>query len=398
MPAPVEVQGKQMLVFQDPDRIVEETILVPAEAALFLQFFDGQSSIRDIQTEIMNQTGQLVDSGIIEDLVGQLDEKLLMDSPRFHQHVRGLNEQWAKAPARPAYHAGQGYPAERGELSAMLDGFYLSEKGPGSLPGEPKGDNLKAIVAPHMDIAVAGPATAKAFKALAENTEAELFVIFGTAHNEPQRMFVLTDKDFETPLGTARADKDVISRVAKLRSDRNPLNDYVHKQEHSIEFMVLFLQHALKDRDFKILPVLVAGMVPSVIAGMPPDQDPVFKDFINALAAALDESGKKVCYIAGADLAHRGPRYGDKETWAPLRMKEEEDMDKALLGRVAAADRDGFFGLIAKDGDQRRICGLPPIYAAMAACGPEKGELLQWDYWNDKSTHSIVTYASMALY
>lgn len=398
-PLVVEIEGRQMLLFQDEERITEETVVMPVEAAAVIQFFDGSKSVREIQEEFMRQSGQLLDSRIIEDVVAQLDEHLLLDSPRLHQHLRQLNEQWMENRVRPAALAGRGYPGEKKDLVEFLDSFYPAPEGPG-LPGASSGaDGLKGIVAPHMDIRDSGSVTAHAFKALAERTEAGLFVVFGTGHMEAQRMFVPTDKDFETPLGVARTDREMVERINRLRRDRNPLDDYIHKQEHSIEFMVLFLQHALSGkRDFRIVPVLTAGMTPSIISGMPPSEEPAFLDFMGALKQAISERGEPVCFIAGADLAHLGPRYGDRETYAPIRMGEEEESDRRMLGPLLSGDKEGFFDHVSREKDRRKICGLSPIYSLMEASSPKKGELLKWGYWHDSATHSVVTFASMAFY
>ncbi len=397
-PVPVEVEGKKMLVFQDPEGIQEETVLVPLEAAAIIQYFDGTRSIKQIQEELTRQSGQLIDSELIKNLADQLDKKLLLDSPRFHQHVRNLNQEWDKKQVRPPHHAGRAYPQEKEKLQQLLDGFYTAPEGPGELPGKPRSADLKAIMAPHMNINDSGACTAHAFKKLAENTDASLFVVFGTAHMESQRMFIMSDKDFETPLGTAQTDKELVQRIARLQSNRNPLYDYIHKQEHSIEFMVLFLQHALAKPDVRILPVLCNAFQPPIVSRTSPQQEPAFKDFMSALEAALSERDEKVCFIAGADLAHLGPRYGDEEKYGPARMKEEQADDKKMLDHLGQADADGFFMEVAGQQDKRRICGLPPIYAAARASKAQKAELLKWAYWYDEQTYSVVTFASMVLY
>lgn len=397
-PVPVEVQGKRMLIFQDPEGFTEETVLMPLEAAAIVQFFDGSRSVREIQEELMRQSGQLIDTDLIQEVVNQLDERLLLESPRFYAHVKKLNDEWERETVRPSSHAGLSYPDQPDELKKFLDSFYTAPDGPGGLPGPARPLGLKAIVAPHMDLRDSGPVCAFAYKRLAEETDADTFVIFGTGHNEPQRLFVMSDKDYATPLGVAPADRELIDRTRRLMSDRNPPRDYVHKDEHSIEFAVLLLQHALAGRPIKIVPVLCSGAAANVAVRDPQGNDPAFKDFIGGLAAALSELGRKSCFIASADLAHLGPRYGDKEHWAPIRMAEEEKIDRDMLAPVLTGDRDGFFNAIAAIGDRRRICGLPPIYATMAASGATQASMLKWSYWHDRDTQSVVTFAAMSLY
>jgi MEMO1 family protein len=399
VPVPVEIEGKKMLIFQDPDQITDETVVMPFEAGMLVQYFDGSKTVREIQEDIMRKSGQLIDSNIISDLTNQLDERLLLDSPRFQAHMEALYTAWMELETRPPSHAGRAYPEDKDELKKFLDKFYLDPEGPGALPGDVKSNGLKGIVAPHMDISESGACTAHAFKTLAEESDAELFVIFGTGHQEPQRMFMMSEKNYETPLGTAVTDNELVKRIQRLRQNRTPVDDYIHKQEHSIEFMVVFLQHALMGkRDFKILPVLVSGMHPSIMSELSPLIDPIFREFSSAMKQAIAESGQKVCFIAGADLAHQGPRYGNKEAWGPARMGEEEKLDRGMLGPLLTGDKDGFFMDIAKIKDQRSICGVGPVYSMYEMTAPEKSELIKWGYWHDAETHSVVTFVSMSLY
>ncbi len=398
-PVPVEIEGKQMLIFQDPDQITDETIVMPFEAGLLVQYFDGSNNVREIQEDIMRKTGQLIDSEIIGDLANQLDEKLLLDSPRFQAHMEAIYTNWMELETRPPSHAGRAYPEDKDGLKSFLDKFYLDPDGPGELPGDVKSNDLKGIVAPHMDITESGACTAHAFKALAEESEADLFVIFGTGHQEPQRMFMLSEKNYETPFGTAKTDKELVNRVQRLRYNRTPIDDYIHKGEHSIEFMVVFLQHALMGkRDFKILPVLVSGMHPAIMSETSPLTDPTFKEFSFAMKTAIAESGRNVCFIAGADLAHLGPRYGSQEKWGPSRMGEEEKLDRNMLAPLLTGDKEGFFMDIAKIKDKRSVCGVGPVYTMFEMLSPKKSELQKWGYWNDAETHSVVTFVSMAIY
>jgi MEMO1 family protein len=399
-PVPVEVQGKKMLLFQDPDQITEQTVLMPAEAAVFLQFFDGTRSLREIQAELTRLSGgQIVDTKIIEDIIGELDEHLLLESPRYFDHVSRLSEAWMKDPVRPPYLAGEGYPDDPKQLTEFLDACYTSPDGPGPLPAQNSATDLKAIIAPHLDLNESGPVIAHAFHKLAERTAASLFVIFGVGHKEAERIFVPSNKDYATPLGVAHTDQDLVESVFRRRKNRSPLSDYVHKQEHSIEFMVLFLQHALAGRrDFRILPVLVSGMTANLIAQAPPGPDPAYREFIDALKDALAERGEPVCFIGGVDLAHLGPRYGHQERWAPIRMAEEEQNDRRMLGPLLQGDREAYFQVVAKDQNRRQVCGFPAIYALTDAADVKRGEYLKWSYWHDKQTQSVVSFVSMAFY
>src|SRR5437879_3977633 len=73
-------------------------------------------------------------------------------------------------------------------------------------------------------------------------------------------------------------------------------------------------------------------------------------------------AGRRVGYVAAADLAHVGPALGDP---APMGADEREllkSADSELMRHVAAGDAGGFLDDLRAERDRRRICGLPPIY------------------------------------
>jgi predicted class III extradiol MEMO1 family dioxygenase len=80
----------------------------------------------------------------------------------------------------------------------------------------------------------------------------------------------------------------------------------------------------------------------------------------------------------------------------PGQLREVEDADRRTLAAVEAGDAEAFFRDVAKDGDRRHICGLPPIYAALRVLGRSRGRLLRYGQWADPN--GTVTFAALALY
>jgi len=100
-----------------------------------------------------------------------------------------------------------------------------------------------------------------------------------------------------------------------------------------------------------------------------------------------------VALIAGADLAHVGPRFGDPEPVSPAELARLGGEDRAMLEAVEAGDAEAFFDRVARDGDRRRICGLSPIYALLRALGGTRGTLRRYAQWPDPE--GVVTFASV---
>jgi hypothetical protein len=103
---------------------------------------------------------------------------------------------------------------------------------------------------------------------------------------------------------------------------------------------------------------------------------------------------RRYCLVAGADLAHVGPRFGDAEPVSRARLAQIEAEDRALLSLVTGVDAGGFFTAVAVDGDSRRTCGLSPIYALLATLPAGRGRLLRYGQWPDPQ--GTVTFASVA--
>jgi hypothetical protein len=102
--------------------------------------------------------------------------------------------------------------------------------------------------------------------------------------------------------------------------------------------------------------------------------------FLSALGRAV--RGRKVCFVAGADLAHVGPRYGDRRPPTPAEAAAIEAEDLRTLAFVGAGDAEGFRRDGARDDGRRRLCGVAPIYAAMRASG-RGARLLHYERWTD---------------
>jgi len=395
---PVEVSGERLLLFQDPERWCQELVFVPIELTPILQQFDGSLSVREIQENLMRQTRELVPSEVIEKIITELEERHLMDSENFHHYIAGIKTEWEKAEARPPALSGQSYPKEAEELKKMLDAFYSAQGGPG-IPGENKGNSLKAVVAPHIELSGNGACYAHAYKKIIEESDAELFLILGTGHNITEDILVLSEKHYQTPLGFAQTDREFVQGVRKRLKKKSFLGDFSHRSEHSIELQVIFLQHLLQGRrDFKIVPVLVGTFQQMIELGSSPEDDLLVKDYIKAIQAQVKASGKKTLLIASADLAHLGPKYGDQETFTREREEALKADDEKMFRHLEKGDAEGFFQEVSKIKDSRKICGLAPIYFITRIAEPSRGELLKWSVWWDEQTGSAVSFCAMALY
>ena len=394
---PVTQGGQRYIALRDPAGYTESILLLPQALVDVVALFDGEHSIGQIQADLSRRyEGENVTRADIDKIVSMLDEHGFLESPSFAKRRAKVDGAFLGATTRPASHAGGAYPGKADELRASMDAFFTHQEGPGVIawPPKPSAPAVEAIIAPHIDFHRGGPAYAWAYRDLAERCAADLFVIVGTCHVGMRHPFALTRKDYDTPLGPARADRDFVEALAARAAQDCFGSELAHRSEHSIEFQAVFLQYLYAGRrDITVVPVLASFAHEALARRRRPTADARVARFLDALGETIATSGRRVALIAGADLAHMGPRFGDPRPIAKAERARIEAEDRKMLETVERGDAEAFFDSVAADGDRRRICGLSPIYAVLHAFGGRRGALKRYGMWPDPE--GIVSYASV---
>jgi MEMO1 family protein len=384
---PIERDGERLVALRDPAAFTDQVVVFPLPLLDLVSLFDGEHSVSEIKAVIQERYGQAPTTEQISGLVERLDEAGFLDSARFAERRRAIEEAFRLSPLRPAVHAGGAYAGEAPTLAAQIDQFFTHPEGPG-VPGlhEAAGGAgaLRGLIAPHIDFHRGGPVYAWAYRALLERSDADLFVIFGTCHAGMPDPFAATLKPYATPLGAVPVDRDFYEGLGRRYGGDLLHSEAAHRSEHSIEFQVVMLRHLLgARRQFSILPVLASYLHEAVWTRGDPERDPRVPRFIDGLLETMAASSRKVCLIAGVDLAHVGPRFGDPDLNTEQSLRAVAAADLAMLEAVTAGDPFGFFTSVAHDGDKRRICGLSPIYTLLRALPGTGGGLLRYSQWPD---------------
>jgi AmmeMemoRadiSam system protein B len=395
---PATVNGQEVVCLRDSSGLTESVLTVPRALAAILRLFDGSRSLVDVQAEIMRQTGELVLRSQLEEVVDALDRHLFLEGPRLELERARQRAAFLAAAARPAHHAGRAYPEDPGALASALEGHFAPPRGPG-LPAAPRAARLHGLVAPHIDYARGGPAYACAYRALAEAAAADCFVVLGTAHaGLDGHPFAVTGKAYETPFGPLGVDEELLEAFLRRAPGDPRAAEVAHRAEHSIELQAVWLQYlghrAGQTREIRILPVLASFVHECLAAGREPGTVPAVAGGLDALRSAMAAVPRRYCLIAGADLAHVGPRFGDARPVGPAELARVAADDRSLLDQVAAGDARGFFAESARQGDRNRVCGLSPIYALLHLLPGGQGRLLRYGQWPDP--HGTVSFASVS--
>jgi hypothetical protein len=381
-------EGQEVLVLRDPAGWVGDPVALSPAAGLLLEAFDGTRDADAIAEEVRKRHRIQVSGDVVRELVAGLDQLGLLWSPAFEARKGTANDAYRAAGHRPARFAGESYPDDADALARGLEAQYANLPSRGD---EPVPERLDGVIAPHIDLRVCGPTYAEAYRAFREGSEApDAFVVFGTCHLPVDELFTASRLDYATPLGPVPVDGDLLDALARgYGRERLFANEALHALEHTVEFQAVHLRFIFGEKVPPMIPILTGSL--EFGRGDPAD-DPDVTRFLDVLSAAAREQGKRLCAVAGADLAHMGPRFDDPEMvdepfLARLRRRDEATLSHVDAGDPAALHRD-----VTAGGNDRRICGLTPMYMTMRWAGSRPGRVRHYHQWLEEG--SVVSFAA----
>ncbi len=257
------------------------------------------------------------------------------------------------------------YRGDPKELAAKVD-RYLAGARQEVLPDDPA-----ALVVPHAGYIYSAPVAAYAYGAV-KGKSYDTVVVVGPSHRLPFRgISVWEGDDFETPLGRIPIDKALTREI--LAADREiAVRDEAHRQEHSVEVQLPFLQRVLPK--FSLVMAVVGGWSPSASEA-----------FVATLLKNMKK--KKILLVASSDLSH----YHDYATARKMDAEAVELVRRMDFRGLLDANREG----------KCELCGLMPVVLAMdlaKRAGYGRVELLHAASSGDTAgpKDQVVGYAAMA--
>jgi MEMO1 family protein len=408
---PMEQQDQTLICLRDPSGLAPEPIMLGMGAYFLVTLFDGTNSTLDLQAAFSHRFGEVIPSEKIRELVAALDRAYFLDSPAFAERVRSVREEFRQSPSRVAALAGLCYETEPSRLRAEIESFFERPNAPGrdalaapapASPTAAAAGGLAGLIAPHIDPRRGAAAYAWAYNELRRRERPELIVILGTSHyGAGPELFSATRKNYLTPLGAVPTDRAFVERLAaRYAGSRGGdlfADEMLHRNEHSIEFQALFLAWALGVEGYQVAPILVSSFHQMVRDGERPAANERVARFLDALREELAAERRRVLILAGVDFAHVGRKFGDSfgvDDGVTERVRRE---DLALIETIKSGDPGGFFADIAREGDQRKICGLAPMYTQLELLSGRRARLLHYDIALEPQTDSLVSFASLAI-
>lgn len=274
---------------------------------------------------------------------------------------------------RPPAQAGTFYPDTEGALRTQIQQSFLHPLGPRAMPTIPGNRNLNllGLIVPHAGYKYSGPVAAHSYYQLASAGIFESVIILGPNHTGlGSGVSTMTKGEWSTPLGDVPIDADLAREIVDS-SDLVDVEDEAHRNEHSIEVQLPFLQFIYPGR-FKFVPIcmMLQDLKTSIEVG-------------EAIAKVAENHGAAV--LASSDWTHYEPQ------------EQAQSKDRQALDAALQMNEKRFQEII----EERSVsaCGYGPITAMIHAAklrGARSGRLLSYqtsgDVTGDKS--AVVGYAA----
>lgn len=401
-------QTQEIILLKCPFEIAEPLPLNAAVGPL-LQELSGKQSAHDI---FLKYRSFGITLNLVEELVSLLDSSFYLESPSFLEKEAAYRRYYSKQDTREAALAGFVYPAAPAELCKLIEGYTsarldttekLALQSISTLEVETQGSSLLGIKSPHIDYRRGGRGYGLVFPSLYQRP-GDIFVVIGTNHQYSRGLFHLTEKDFVTPLGSCRTDKDFVQQLAQGYGPiRSFAEEVVHKKEHSLELQLPFLQYKVQQP--LIVPILVGSFHRYMSSGKRPETDDEYDSFVSALEKAIksrQQQGMRVQFIAGVDIAHVGKQFGDSFELSEDILAVVQKRDNEYLRFIQQHDPASLFQHIAEDDDARRVCGFPTMYTLLDLMKrldtPYQAHLNCYNQAVDASAGCCVSFAGMSFY
>ncbi len=268
---------------------------------------------------------------------------------------------------RPPVVTGSFYSDDPDYLKRQITDF-LSRAEKTELEGK-----IYGLISPHAGYVYSGQVAAWAYKQVS-GERYESVVVIAPSHREYFPLIsVFEGAGYRTPLGDVPVDQELAQGLADAE-DKIILSSEGHRDEHSLEVQLPFLQMVLGD--FRMVPVVMGdqGLENCRRLG-------------EALARVL--SGKPALVVASTDLSHFHP------------YQTAVDLDRVVIQHLEDYDVPGLSQDL--EGGNCEACGGGPMMAAMIGCqklGARKARAVQYknsgDVTGDKS--GVVGYLGGVLF
>ncbi|MFW9937523.1 MAG: AmmeMemoRadiSam system protein B [Candidatus Thorarchaeota archaeon] len=274
---------------------------------------------------------------------------------------------------RRALHAGTWYAGSKDKLRSQLEQLFSDKQfGPGELPASLNQQDRTIIggVSPHAGYAYSGNCAAFTYLNLFKEKIPDTVIVLGTDHMGYNKVAILDEGEWETPLGNLEIDSELANNVIgtskTIVADKSAFFGML-EEEHNIEIQLPFIKFCAGNEDVKILTMKVGVR----------KNFQILEKIANDIASAIISSNKDIIVIASSDMSH-------KNVYNETQFIDFKKYDEDVIDAFTAFNPEKTFSAASKT----TVCGTQTITTLMLICkklNASKGKLLQYYTSHDKS-------------
>lgn len=276
------------------------------------------------------------------------------------------------------------YDHDQEKLEIQIKNCFLHNKGPKNLPDKnsKSNSNILGIVSPHAGYSCSGPHAAHGYLELSKISNIDVVIILGTNHTGlGPPISVFPKGAWETPFGSVNIEENLHDQFIKLSEKYKDnlgidLDILAHKEEHSIDNQVPFLQYSIQNH-FTILPICLGD-----------HRLDTSKKIAKLLHELIINTEKKVIIVSSSDFSHY------------LSPKEAEIRDRPVIENLIDGNLEEAVSKQKKF--NASICGFGPILVLFALANifgyKDKKELIYGHSGETcGSNDRVVAYSSLII-
>ncbi len=365
-----QYNGNNFLTLRDPLALSSNTVLVPDTMASIIPLLDGSRDIGGLQSTILLRSGMYISQEDIKELLTSLNNAYLLENQTSKNVIDSALEQYQNAPYRQPAHSNIVYPGKKNNFIASIHPYEQKALKIDPLPESVK---VTGMVSPHIDYQRGGEIYAQLWRRCSNSLkEIELVILLGTDHNGRSGSLTLTKQNYATPIGQLPTEVEVVRKLSNVIGTESAFADEIHHiNEHSIELSCNWL-HRYLERPVPMVPILCGSFYEYLAGNKNIEEDEQMNEAIDYLKKVTKE--RRTLVIAAGDLSHVGPAFGDRQPINNINQRSLAIKDAESIKAIDAIDSSTFIDISRKESDQRKICGIPPIYVALKLLAGSQGE------------------------
>ncbi len=228
---------------------------------------------------------------------------------------------------RKARVSGRFYPGSEEKLREKVNSFLTGEKN----------KTVKASIVPHAGYQFSGRLMGEVVSKIPEK---ENFIFLGVNHSGIGNKVSLSSRDFETPLGLVRCNRDLVNKVKKSLEKKGldvKISEKAHEQEPSIEVELPFFQ--VSQEKFKIIPILLRNLS--------------YKECCKIAEVLSEFLTENTVLIVSSDFTH----YGRSFNFVPFKENKKENiyrLDNNIIEKILFNKSREVY----KEASRSTVCGV----------------------------------------